>query len=245
MEENYDVIGVLRSGMPSATELFEALKNRKDTRLLAFYPVNLTHKEFLSRPGYSEEGLHTKLTFGEYMKRNNFNNRRYSGALSKYNNFKEGLHTKIDEYLEKRGNVTDKEIRKLMGPSYWASYSSARENILKTMWLEYDLACGSEEKFSEGEFLEFISNPRKRIFPEPDISRTAILCDDYIYESKTMKYTIYDLFRVGYKKIQFRSELASNDKTYFEGDYENFKKNYDKKDIERVGWDIVKKEYRY
>ncbi|MEA3414121.1 MAG: hypothetical protein U9Q99_01180 [Nanoarchaeota archaeon] len=63
---------------------------------------------------------------------------------------------------------------------------------------------------------EFIKNPELRFIEHPDISRPALLVDDYVFKGTTMSTAIFNMFQIGYKKVYFIANGFNYPKFSFE-----------------------------
>jgi len=224
INEKFDIIAVMTSGVPYTADIFDTYsKCSEDARLLSFYPIYMTPDAY------------------ETIANENVNSSAIVRMNRKYNHFQFGMHTHLDEFLELKRKITGKEICENCN-KYDRTYEEAKYNLSVSIWnslVQNIIKTGNVSNLDISK-QEFFSSPKLRLSNQPDPRRTAILCDDYVYEASTLTYAVYEMFKLGYTKVKFFSDTCSYDIYDFEGDYDAFKKKYDNPCINQVERDILK-----
>jgi len=255
MKEKIDIIAALGSGVPHAFSIYERkLKEGHDVRFIPFYPIKLT-----------------PLNFALLRKKNEVYIPELDSAEIKFHMFGSGLHERISRFFQEIENLNDDEIEQKaiklgsVSPSFarfplienkWDKIRSDDDDFLKLRdYLEKFLNDGNKTikhqinlttKFYEKRtgvlFPHFVCNPQNRFIGIPDISRTAIVCDDFHNYGNTINYSIYSLFQLGYTKI----EMSIHDDDVYEGlegDINYFQDILSKPDILNITKSIVRRAY--
>jgi hypothetical protein len=229
MNENYDVIGLVSSGVPYASIIAnEMIKEGFNVRFMAFYPVRMTPTLF-KKINLKEDD--------EY-------NPTYIRLDGKRYMFEKKCHEKLNEILEYTASINKNDISNLTNKGH--TYGYAKYLIVRNKWIEINHRAIIRKK---DPLEEFVSNRRLRLSQEADPSRVALICDDVLYEGLTLGHAIYDLFMLGYKNIRIRIQESISNlnelkfKSYYEGDYETFIKNYKNSEPEHINLlDLITKE---
>jgi len=225
--KNYDVIALLCSAVPYAYNVYESkLNSNPDTNFFTLYPVKMTVRSF------------------KELNKTNYENkmRKIESKLHFYNN---GLHIHIDDFIKRAGNITEEQL-KYMSERFekWNKWNYTTNDlkleIQSDIWFSILKNLESTYKISDISELEFIESPDKRFSGTPDPSRTALLVDDYLYRGDTLVHSVFDMFKLGYKNIEFTTKTSNYDFNNTEGDFETYQKLYADTDVKIIERDIVK-----
>jgi hypothetical protein len=231
--EKYDIIAVMNSGVSYACEIMQNKISRgSDARLLAFFPVNLSTKQY--KKALMDENYHSLFSW------------EIKNAESKFKSFQNNKQQYLLRILEDIKAITSDEVNEFREKTIFPhTYISAHETIARNNWAHYLSYIEKQKQFPNITLDDFIMNPEIRLTEKADPTRTAVICDDYVYEGGTIVHTIHDIFRLGYTNINFLSQASSYSLSSFEGNFEAYKKKYkDKTDeIEFIQRDLIKEAF--
>lgn len=219
MSEKYDVIGLMSSGIGyAAIVASDLIKQGNDVRFIAHYPVR-----------------HTVLRYKNLL--DSKFKRSFPGLEKKIRNLEFKDHEKIDQVLDFAQTLSDEEIKEFIKDSPY-TFSSGKEVIVHNFWVGLN---NFARRYPEEMMLfeDFIQNYSLRFTGEPDTSRIALICDDYLSDGKTLAHSVYDIFRLGYEFIRVDLKSSENGRTFYSGNINVFKEKYNSENIENVYLDIV------